>query len=122
MIIIKSIITNNRLVLFWKIGKIVFEQQNVVENATDKYSVYFQYRYGMTECFSRKNINLMKRLYVYFPILTEQLLSLNWEYYLELLKFNSCSKRMFYYQIALFSGCSIQELRYLIDHSFYERI
>lgn len=54
VIIIKKVITNNRLILFWKIGKFVYEQQNVVEKATDKYSLYFQYRYGMTECFSRK--------------------------------------------------------------------
>lgn len=122
VIIIESIISNDRLILFWKIGKFVFEQQNLVENATSKYSTYFQYRYGMTECFSRENIRLMRRLYVYFPILTRQFISLRWEHFLELLKISDCSKRMFYYQVTLFLKCSIFELNHLINNYFYERI
>lgn len=122
VIIIKGITNNDRLILFWKIGKFVFEQRNSAENVTNKYSTYFQYKYGMTERFSRENIRLMRRLYVYFPILTQQFISLKWEHYLELLKISDCSKRMFYYQIALFSNCSIYELNYLIHNYFYERI
>ncbi len=93
-----------------------------MDNATSKYSCYFQYKYGMTECFSRENINLMKRLYLCFPIFNDRLLELDWEHYLELLNISDNRKRMFYYKIALFCHSSIYELKFSINNYFYERI
>lgn len=119
---IKNKNTNNRLILFWNIGKRVFDEQDYVDNAIDKYSTFFQYRYGMTECFSRENINFMKKLYLCFPIFTETLLKLEWGHYLELLKINDKKRRMFYYQLSLFFNWSIFELSYSINNYFYERI
>lgn len=121
-LIIKTKNTSNRLILFWKIGKSAFEEQERVDNVTDKYSNYFQYKYGMSECFSRENINLMRKLYLCFPIFTDNLLKLEWGHYLELLKISDKKRRMFYYQLALFFNWSIFELVYSINNYFYERI
>ena len=63
--------------MFWNIGKNVFEHQNFLDNATNKYSNYFQYKFGMTECFSRENVNLMRKLYLCFPIFNDNLLKLD---------------------------------------------
>ena len=114
--------SNYRLILFWNIGKLVFEEQNKFDNATSKYSIYFQYKYGMTECFSRKNIILMKKLYFYFPIFNSTLLKLSWEHYIELLKISVCSKRMFYYKLSIFSMGSSFDLANAIGNCIYERI
>ncbi len=113
---------NNPLILFWNIGKIVFEQQNRVDNPNKKYSAYFQYKYGLTECFSRENIHLMKKLYLFFPIFTDNFLALDWEHYLELLRINDKNKLMFYYRVALFCKCTTLELHHLINSFSYERI
>ena len=122
MIYIKSKYFNNRLILFWKIGKKVFEEQNKVDNPVDKYSKYFQYKFVMTECFSRENINFMKKLYLYFPIFNSNLLKLEWGHYLILLRISNNIQRMFYYELTLFSCGTVFELSSLIDNCLYERI
>lgn len=121
-IIIKSSLFNNRLILFWNIGKEVFETQKYFDNATDKYSNYFQYKFGMSECFSRENVNLMKKLYLYFPIFNDNLLKLEWGHYLVLLKISDRKRRMFYYNLTLFCCGTIGELNNIINNCLYERI
>ncbi len=112
----------NRLFMFWNIGKKVFESQNKYNNAAQKWSSYCQYRFGMSSAFSRENINLMRKFYLYFPIFTENIFLLEWDYYRELVKIRDVEERMFYYKTAIFCHLSFKEMEELIRQEMFFRI
>ncbi len=116
---IKILNNKNRLFIFWNIGKKVFLNQNKYSNSIKKYSEYYQYYFGVTDCFDRINIYSMQQFYLCFPIFYDKLNSLKWEYYLELIKVDSKWERMFYFQLALFTQCDYQNFVLAIKNDLY---
>lgn len=112
----------NRLFLFWKIGKSVFEKQDFYENVVSKYSCFYSYYYGMSKTFSRENIRMMRNFYLCFPIFSPVMLYLSWEHYVELICILDYKKRYFYFNVAIFCRSSVLELRNIINGECYERI
>ena len=116
------IIINNRLLLFWKVGRNVTLRQKSLENAISKYSDLCAYHFGMSKTFSRENVHYMKRFYECFPIYISELNKLNWEHYLELLKISNLNERYFYLRVAIFCKSSVLELRDVINNNVYNTI
>ena len=113
---------NNRLYLFWQVGKYVFQKQNFCENAVYKYSTLCSYHYGMSDAFSVENVKMMRMFYLCFPFLFPTMKKLKWEHYLELLKVSDTKKRYFYFKTAIFCNGSILDLRDMIYNDFYDKI
>lgn len=114
--------TKKRLYLFWKIGKYVLERQEFCENAIYKYARLCAYHYGMSQTFSRENVRVMTNFYISFPIFIPEMIKLEWEHYVELLKIADCKKRLFYFQTAIFCKSSVEELHQVITNCFYEEV
>lgn len=114
--------TKNRLFLFWKVGKCVFETHNYIENVVSKISDFYSYKYGLDYTFSIQNINRMKCFYLYFPVYNSSLEKLSWEHYLELIKIRDRNKRLFYFKTSIFCDLSVDDLLTSFDNFIYERI
>ncbi len=109
----------SRLYLFWKIGECVFKKQNCFDNVVSKYSNLLIYKFGMSDTFSIKNINYMKKFYCSFPIYFKDLDTLSFEHYKLLVDINEKSERYFYFRVALFCRSNILELQELINEEVY---
>ena len=72
---------NNKILLFWNIGKRVYEEQNTCDNPIQKYSDYCSYYFGNSVLFTRENIHLMKRFYMNFPIYYKEMNKVSWDQY-----------------------------------------
>ena len=114
---IKKLIINSRnkvyttvntemLNLYWNIGKAIMEIQQGNERAR----------------FSKRNLERMRKLYIYFPIATTLSTQLSWSHYLELIKIDEDDKRNFYMKEAINSRWSVRELQRQKDSLLYERL
>ena len=110
---------NNKILLFWNIGKRVYEEQNTCDNPIQKYSEYCSYYFGNSVLFTRENIHLMKRFYMNFPIYYKEMDSINWEQYQLLLMIKNKKERFFYYALSLFLSINYFELLELIQNNYY---
>lgn len=108
---IKDLVINSRnkvyqtvntemLNLYWNIGKVIMEIQQGDEIASygdsvlDKLSQKLTNEFG--KGFSKRNLERMRKFYIYFPITTTVSPQLSWSHYLELIKINEGPKRNFY--------------------------
>lgn len=107
------------LLLFWKIGEVVFKRENVHENSVSKYSNFFSYRYGMSDTFSIRNIKYMKKFYSCFPIYIKELDKLSFEHYKLLVDVSDVTRRYFYFRVAMFCRSSVFELKHIISSDLY---
>lgn len=111
-----------RLFLFWKIGKNVFEGQDLLENAVLKYSTLCTYRYGMSETFSTINVYYMEKFYLAFPIYRDDLNKLSFEHYKLLVDISEMKRRYFYFRLSIFCRSTVDELRFNIINNLYDVI
>lgn len=100
----------------------MFCYQECCDNALEKYSNYFKYKFGDSINFSRSNIFLMKKFYLSFPIYYDRLNELDWDVYKELLKISNDKKKYFYFYLCLLFNYSISDLNSCINNNLYERI
>ena len=112
----------NNLLLFWNIGKKVYEEKDIRENAIEKYSNYYSYYYGNSYLFSRENIRFMKLFYISFPIFYKELYNVSWEQYKLLIRINNRKERLFYFYISLFFNSDLIETSDFINNDYYLRI
>ena len=93
-------INTEMLNLYWNIGKAIMEIQQGDERASYGETVLEKLSHKLTaefgKVFSKRNLEWMRKFYIYFPIATTLSSQLNWSHYLELLKVDEESKRKFY--------------------------
>ena len=93
-------VNTEMLNLYWNIGKAIMEIQQGDERASygetvlEKLSQKLTAEFG--KGFSKRNLERMRKFYIYFPIATTVSSQLSWSHYLELLKVDEESKRKFY--------------------------
>ncbi len=112
----------NRLYLFWLIGKNVYKDQYSYENVCSKYSLYYSYKYGNSSMFTRDNLKYMSNFYCRFPMYFDCLNKLSWNHYRLILNINDSDEQYFYFRIALFCRSSVEELGYLINNNYFNKI
>jgi len=134
---IKELIINSRnkvyqtvntemLNLYWNIGALIMKIQQGDERATygetvlEKLSQKLADEFGRG--FSKRNLERMRKFYVYFPIATTVSSQLSWSHYLELLKIEEEPKRKFYMKESINSKWSVRELQRQIASLLYERL
>ena len=108
------------LLLFWNIGKKVYENTN--NYAVEKYSTYYSYYYGNSYMFDRENIRFMKLFYICFPIYYKKLNNISWEQYKLLFEINDRKERLFYFYLSLFFNSDLSETNSFIENNYYMRI
>lgn len=121
-----SVVNTEMLNLYWNIGKIIMEIQHGDERAIygdamlDKLSQKLTSEFG--KGFSKRNLERMRKFYIYFPIATTVSSQLSWSHYLEILKIDEESKRKFYINETINSKWSVRELQRQIGSLLYERL
>lgn len=134
---IKNLVINSRnkvyhtvntemLNLYWNIGKIIMKIQQGDERASygdavlDKLSQKLTNEFG--KGFSKRNLERMRKFYIFFPIATTVSSQLSWSHYLELIKIDDEQKRKFYLNECINSKWSVRELQRQRDSLLYERL
>ena len=111
----------NNLLLYWNIGKKVYEDKETI-NSIEKYSNYYSYYYGNSYLFNRENIRLMKLFYICFPIFNKKLNNISWDQYKLLFRINDRKERLFYFYTSLFFNSDLLDTNNLIENDYYLRI
>ncbi len=112
--------------LYWNIGKAIMDIQQGDERANygdyvlEKLSEKLTAEFG--KGFSKRNLERMRKFYIYFPIATTLSSQLSWSHYLELLKIEEEPKRKFYMHECINSRWSVRELRRQRASLLYERL
>ncbi len=119
-------VNTEMLNLYWNIGKAIMEIQQGDERASygetvlEKLSEKLTAEFG--KGFSKRNLERMRKFYIYFPIATTVSSQLSWSHYLEIIKIEEESKRNFYIKESVSSGWSVRELQRQIASLLYERL
>ena len=134
---IKDLVINSRnkvyqtvntemLSLYWNIGKAIMEIQQGDERASygdavlEKLSEKLTNGFG--KGFSKRNLERMRKFYIFFPIATTVSSQLSWSHYLEIIKIEEEQKRNFYIKETINSKWSVRELQRQRDSLLYERL
>lgn len=121
-----STVNIEMLNLYWNIGKIIMEIQQGDERATYGETVLEKLSKKLTDefgkGFSKRNLERMRKFYIYFPIATTVSSQLSWSHYLEILKIDEKYKRDFYIKETINSRWSVRELQRQIGSLLYERL
>ena len=121
-----STVNTEMLSLYWNIGKIIMEIQQGNERASYGDSVLNKLSQKLTaefgKGFSKRNLERMRKFYIFFPIATTVSTQLSWSHYLELIKIEEEPKRNFYVQEAINSRWSVRELQRQKNSLLYERL
>lgn len=121
-----SAVNTEMLNLYWNIGKAIMEIQQGDERASygetvlEKLSQKLTTEFG--KGFSKRNLERMRKFYIYFPIATTVSSQLSWSHYLEIIKIEEEPKRKFYIQETINSRWSVRELQRQIGSLLYERL
>lgn len=121
-----SAVNTEMLHLYWNIGRVIMKIQHGDERASygdnilEKLSLKLTNEFG--KGFSKRNLERMRKFYLYFPIATTLSSQLSWSHYLELLKVDEQNKRSFYEKECINSNWSVRELERQISSLLYERL
>ena len=111
-----------KILLYWNIGKIVYDNRSNYLNIVEKCSTYYSYLFGNSYMFTRENIWLMEKFYLMFPIFSSRLENITWDQYQLLFKINNIKERYFYFYIVLFFNFDYENNKLLINNNYYLRI
>ena len=121
-----STVNTEMLNLYWNIGKAIMEIQQGDERANygdavlEKLSEKLTAEFG--KGFSKRNLERMRKFYIYFPIATTVSSQLSWSHYLEIIKIEEKYKRNFYIKETINARWSVRELQRQIGSLLYERL
>lgn len=112
--------------LYWNIGKMIAEKQNGNKKAKYKDYIIEQLSLKLTQQFgkgfSKRNLERMRKLYMYYPIATTLSSQLTWSHYVELIKIDNELKRNFYMNECINSSWNVRELQRQRTTLLYERL
>ena len=122
------IFANTELVnLYWHIGENIVNnlqkgerRAKYGEHILKNLSIRFSLEYG--KGYSKRNLEQMRKLYLYYPIAQALPAQLSWSHYLELLKVKDDHIRNFYMQECINSRWGYRELGRMIKTHLYERL
>lgn len=110
-----------KILFLWKIGRFINFYSKRTDNIVMMVSNYLSYYYGNSYKFSLSNVNLMKKLYIYFPIYNTFIEKLDWNLLKKILILNK-KECYFYFRIILLCHSNSYELEKLINTNIYFRI
>ena len=105
----------------WNIGRFMDKKGCTCSNIHQVCSNFLSYYYGNSSYFSLFHIQMMKKLYDYFPIFLDKMNLIEWSSYIEILKLSQ-KECYFYYKLLLFCGDDLVELKKLIQSNLFLRV
>lgn len=119
-------VNTEMLNLYWNIGRIIMNIQGGERRAAYGKTILEEISKQLTEefgkGFSKRNLERMRKFYLYFPIATTVSSYLSWSHYLELIKIKDNNKRNFYLKETIDCRWSVRELQRQKDSLLYERL
>ena len=115
-------IIKDKILLFWTIGKRVYENRGKQLDIVEKSSNYYSYLFGNSFMFTRENIWFMENLYKTFPVFFKELNYLSWNQHKYLLQITDLDERYFYFNITMFFKYNYEETKLLLENNYYKRI
>ncbi len=135
---IKSIITDaqqkvvrsidfERLMMYWNIGKRIFEEEQQGKDRADYGSKLIQYISAQLEPeygsgFGKRHLEQMRQFYRTFPIANALRSQLNWTQYRTLIRIENEDKRAYYIAEATKNNWNSRQLERQINSQLYERL
>jgi len=120
-------IDNERTILYWGIGKRIFEEEQQGKNRADYGSYLIKYlskqlvpEFGSG--FSVRQLERYRQFYRNFPIASALRTQLSWTHYKSLLALDNPDKREFYVAESVKNNWSSRQLERQINSSLYERL
>ena len=111
---------------YWYIGKTINELQNGTKRAEYGKSMMKLLSEKLTKefgvGFSVRNIEQMRKFYIYFPNPQTLSAKLSWSHYLELIRISRDDERNFYLNEIANANWSVRELRTQKDKMLYDRL
>ena len=120
-----SYVNTTLLFTYWNIGKLIVEYQGGKERAKygdrliERLSIELTKEYGGG--FSKRNLEMMRKFFEYFPIAQSVLAQLSWTHYQLVLRVENPLARDYYINEAVSRQLSVRELERLIKTNTYER-
>jgi DUF1016 N-terminal domain len=112
---------------YWEIGHYIIEfEQGGAQRATYGKSLLIKLSKDLSilhgKGFSVSNIQIMRQLYVVFPICATLSHKLNWSIYVELLKIDDSLERAFYEKQSIIENWNVRELKRQKNASLFLRL
>ena len=120
-----SYVNTTLLFTYWNIGKLIVEYQGGKERAKygdrliERLSIELTKEYGGG--FSKRNLEMMRKFFEYFPIAQSVLAQLSWTHYQLVLRVENPLARDYYINEVITRQLSVRELERLIKTNTYER-
>ncbi|TAE08186.1 MAG: DUF1016 family protein, partial [Bacteroidetes bacterium] len=120
-------VDNERVLMYWKIGKIIFEEEQQGKNRAD-YGSYliktisevFQPRFGTG--FSVRQLERYRQFYRTFPIASALRSQFNWTHYKTLISIDNQDKRDFYIAETEKNNWTARQLERQVNSQLFERL
>jgi len=120
-------VDHERVLMYWHIGKIIFEEEQQGKDRADygtyliKYlSEQLQPEFGSS--FSFRNLNLFRQFYRAFPIVNAVRSQFTWTHYRMLIRIDNHDKREYYIAEALKNNWNSRQLERKINSQLFERL
>lgn len=120
-------VNHERVLMYWKIGeRIVTEEQAGAQRATygkaiiKNLSERLQPEHGSG--FSIRNLELMRKFYLHFPISQTLSAKFSWSHYTLIISLNNDDKQAFYLAETDKNNWSVRQLERQINTGLYERL
>lgn len=111
---------------YWQIGKEIYEACGENERAAYGKQLMAELSHRLTvefgKGFSERNLQMMRKFYLTFPIPNALSSELSWTHYRELIKVADHNAREFYLSEAVKAGWSSRQLQRQINTMYYDRI
>ena len=123
---IYRVVNTEILNLYWNIGKIIVDIQDGKNRAKygdkilENLSLKLTNEFG--NGFSKRNLERMRKFYIFFPNTTTMSSQLTWSHYTEIIKIKDKKQREFYMKECIEARWSVRELQRQIHSLLYERL
>lgn len=120
-------IDNERVLMYWQIGKKIFEEEQQGKERADyggylikQISTQLQPEFGTGV--STRNLHLCRQFYRTFPIVQTLSAQLSWSHYTLLIRIDNQDKRDFYITETTKNNWSVRQLERQINSQLFERL
>ena len=123
---IYRVVNTEILNLYWNIGKIIVDIQDGKNRAKygdkilENLSLKLTNEFG--NGFSKRNLERMRKFYIFFPNTTTMSSQLTWSHYTEIIKIKDKKQREFYMKECIEARWSVRELQRQIRSKMYDRL
>lgn len=121
-----TMVNSSMVIAYWEIGKAIYEACGENDRAAygekllDDISKKLTAEFG--KGFSVRNLQIMRKFYLSFPIAKTLSAELSWSHYCLLMKVENQERRDFYVKECVEAGWSVRQLERQINTFYYDRL